>query len=182
MNTAKMNFAQITADVLACVCEALEDIGTPVCVCEETIGQPVLDSCDCVCSNGAGKGQLNVYIDGQIYPSRASNFPAAALDVQAIDKGCGVPFIVAPLAVQISRCTDATFGELTALQLWHQDATVVRQAIGCCLADMLDDGDIKRFLMGPTAINAPSGNCAGSTLTAWVALGHCTCPATPEPS
>lgn len=177
MNPAAMNFAAVSAAVLACVCEALESAGTPACVCEETLGAPALVSCDCQC-DGPGMGQVGLWTDSTFL---SSSFPNEMTQQTLQETACGVPLIVASMNVQISRCTsaDAAFGQYTPVQLQHRDSTVVRQAVACCLADMLSDKTIKRFIMGTSTFNPEQGGCAGSTLGFRVALGHCLCP--PDP-
>lgn len=176
MNPDRMNFEDIAAGVLACACEALTSAGTPVCVCEETIGPPALDSCDCQCGTGGGSGQLNLWVD-PIYLS--TTFPGESTAQTPQETACGVPLIVASMHVQISRCTTGELFGYSPVSLWHHDATIVRQSVGCCLAEMLEDKEIRRFMMGSTAANPESGGCAGSTLSFLVALRHCICPADP---
>jgi hypothetical protein len=178
-----MNFGPIVTGIAACACDGLDTAGIPVCSClGATIGPPAWDRCDCVCSDGSGAtGQLAAY-SGPIFPSQS--FPAVA-PPDRFDTGCGPGFLVANINVEIARCTPSfgINGELpTPAQLqaaaiaWHNDATIVRQAVGCCLVAMKAAGTIRRYYIGATTPIAEQGGCAGSTLALQVALGHCICP------
>jgi hypothetical protein len=70
--------------------------------------------------------------------------------------------------------TDAQM--LAAMIQWQADATLARQAIGCCLSSMRDARTISRFLIGSTVAVPEQGQCAGLTITAQVAVPHCVCP------
>lgn len=177
-NIDLMNFAEIAQAALDCACEALAAASRPVCVCELTIGPPAWDTCDCQCSSG-GRGQLAVY-PITTYASR--RFPDPATTDDRADPACGPAFKVTTFGIQISRCIGdwVIDGEtLTAAQIWYGDETVIRQAIGCCLADLKGDKTIRAFLLGATAPLQEQGNCAGSAMTFQVGIGSCLCPPYP---
>jgi hypothetical protein len=88
------------------------------------------------------------------------------------------------LNVEITRCvptmddlgTPPTCSELTSAGLaWYADATIVRQAVGCCLRDMKRNGTIQRFSMGAITPVPEQGGCAGSVLQVMIGLSHCLC-------
>lgn len=174
------NFGPIVTGLASCVCDALETAGVPVCRCDlATIGAPAWDACDCACTGG-GSGQLAAYVGGAIMPSLSFPNPYAGGDRQA-DTNCGPPYLVAPISIEIARCLPdgqpPTVAEQMAAALaWHDDATLIRQAVGCCLVDMKAARQISRFLIGATRVLPPQGGCAGSVLTVEVALAHCVCP------
>lgn len=175
MNEDVGNFATILLSLAECVCSGLTRVERPVCDCEVTNVAPAWDACDCVCPTGNGRGQLSVYASKIV----ASNSPPTEAPADPRnDHGCGPDFLVASLEIQIVRPDCEAFG-LTVPQLIHADAALVRQAVGCCLQTMRRAKTIKRFGVGATTFDPESGACLGSTLGAWIAIGHCLCPDDP---
>lgn len=178
LNAALMNFGAIVTGIAACVTEGLY---LPVCSVRYGIGRPPWDFCDCGC-DGGGVGQLGIWTT-PIAPS--SSFPGPA-DPATFDRACGPPYLVATINIEIARCVPALDANaqpptsaalLAAAMQWHEDATLVRQAVGCCLQTLRSAGRVSRFLLGQTVAADEQGGCAGSILTAQVAIPHCVCPA-----
>ncbi len=175
-----MNFGPIVTSLAECVCEALESSGYPVCSCCLDIGQPVSE-CDCRCVNGAA-GRVSLYPQSMV-PS--NSWPQALPAWDRYDRACGPPYIMLVLNIEITRCVPTIdesgnpplCPDLTAAGLaWYTDATIVRQAVGCCLRDMKLSATIQRFSMGQTTPVPEQGGCAGSVLQVMVGLSHCLCP------
>lgn len=182
VNLTRMNFGPIVSGIAACACAGMSEAGLPVCTCiGVTIGAQAWDNCDCECSGG-GRGQLGAYIaPGGIYLSRS--FPTVATWDQS-DRKCGPPYLVANINIEIARCvpsinSDASAPSVASINAsalaWHDDASALRQIVGCCLTRMLDDKLISRFAIGATSVLPESGGCAGSSLAVQVALKNCIC-------
>lgn len=177
----RMNFGPILTALSECVCGALSDAEVPICACMITIGQVTGDRCDCGCRSGSGSGQMALWV-ASTYLS--ASFPTPA-PPDRIDMGCGPAYLVANMVAEISRCTPTvadqagnppSIAALTAATLAQQtDATLVRQAIGCCLVSLKTERDIVRFSIGQQTTLEPQGNCAGSALAFQVALPACVC-------
>lgn len=174
-----MNFGPAVTGIAECVCLALESSGRPVCSCCLTIGTPVSE-CDCECADGA-RGRVSLYPQS-IVPSQS--WPQALPAWDRYDHACGPPYIMLTLNVEITRCVPTmdelgnppTCTELISAGLaWYADATIVRQAVGCCLRDMKRNGTIQRFSMGQTTPVPEQGGCAGSVLQVMIGLSHCLC-------
>ena len=176
----RMNFGPILTALLDCVCDALSVAGVPICTCIITTGPPTADYCNCACPDGSGSGQLAIYV--------ASTFLSASFPDQApanmIDRACGPAYLVANIVVEILRCyptgdmagnaplpADLIAATLAAMT----DASLVRQAVGCCLVSLKDARTIPRFSISQQVTIEPQGGCAGSSLAIQVALPACIC-------
>lgn len=174
-----MNFGNAVTGIAECVCQALESSNRPVCDCCLSIGTPPSD-CACECADGT-TGRVSIYPQS-VAPSRS--WPQSAAFDPQFDHACGPPYLMLTLNVEITRCipwgdaagTPPTCDQLqTAALGWYTDATIIRQAVGCCLRDMKAAGTIQRFTLGATTPVPEQGGCAGSVTQVMIGLKHCIC-------
>lgn len=149
------------------------DAGAPGRLCYPLAGQIADDDC---CA-----GQLAVTVT-RFYPSAAPPAEATGDDSQP---GCGPPLLVADLTVRVTRCVPviddqgnppSCAGLADSSLTWMADSLAVRQALGCCLQAMVDDGRVDSFGIGAAAASGPDGGCLASETSLWVARPTCLCP------
>lgn len=201
---------QAAADLLNCVCDALDDLHTGIpglagCPCRAGVvpGQAAADGCDGGCDVPAGSypGQLTVNV-ARLYASDRQNFPREVGQLSSAVpngngirdlKNCAMPQTTAvELVITLWRCaplpTDdgcpPTMAELdaTAMQM-HADMLAVQQGILCCYAGT-DSSQRRgrRYIVGQTLSLGPQGGCAGFQTTVTVALDDCIpCPSVTPP-
>lgn len=146
--------------LLACVCEALEVDGRPVCTCHATVGPPVIGMC-CNCAD-AGTGMT---------PESAtvhfrSLFPANRDTLEPVRQfsACKKPgFLAADFTIVVTRCypTLDESGEMPdpaeqdgAATLMHADVDTVFRALRCC-------ADVGRLIVRSVDVDAqPEAGCA----------------------
>lgn len=180
INLAAANFGNIVTGLGQCACDALEVAGRPVCRCCPAVpGSITWDDCGCVCEDGSN-GQLAAAVT-RIYPS--DTFPQPATE-SGLQSKCGAKLLVAEIKIEVTRCvptmdaagTPPACDDLrTAAMDWNSDAAAVRQAVGCCLRSLYDQGRIKNFAIGQTLAKPEQGGCAGSELTVLTAINNCNC-------
>lgn len=181
----------LTEDLLACVCAALNDAATkvedqPGCPCRACVvpGQVAWDSCEDPCTGEAG-GQLSVSV-ARIYASTFDGFPAEARVVHGV-KGCTPPPLTAvELLISVLRCAPS-FDEsgcppscdqlAQAARRLHVDMVTVYNALLCCLPGTDPSRPRgRRFVMGIQRTVGPEGGCVGLEQRVTVALAGCGCP------
>lgn len=182
VNLTATNMAGIVTGLGSCAQQGLAGIGRPVCrACIAVPGTIAWDDCACECDTGTGQGQLAVTI-GALYPSKS--FPADASQTPNMDR-CGPGLLVARVTVEVTRCvsnmddngTPPTCADLLAdFVAWNQDATAIRNALGCCLRAMRDANVVTTYALGQTIPKGPDGGCVGSETTLLVAIPSCGCP------
>lgn len=172
-------FAPIVTGIGECVRAELATTtaGAPARACLMVPGQIAWDSCgpdDC--------GQLTLSITRIFY---SQTFPAESV-IDWSEAGCPPTLLAADVTVSILRCApgpdDAgnppTCDELLAAALvWDADARAVRKAVGCCLADLVEQDQISAYTIRSQTPAGPEGGCVGSELSLTMAVPHCACPA-----
>jgi hypothetical protein len=180
----------VTTDLLACVCQALNDAaGTvedqPGCPCRACVvpGQPAWDSCEDPCTGEAG-GQLSVSVV-RLYGSTLDQFPVEVRAVQGV-KGCPPLLTAVDLLVTVLRCAP-TMDEggcppscedlADAARVLHVDMVTVANSVLCCLPGT-DPARPRgrRFVLGAQRTVGPQGGCVGLEQRVTVALAGCGCP------
>lgn len=176
--------------VLACVCEALDQValeveghpGCPTCRTCVVPGQAAWDGCDDPCGSSETGGQLSVGY-ARIYGT--TRFPEPDLEVQGL-RGCKPPAtMAAEMVVTLLRCAPIvnengcppTCEELSAAaRVTHVDAATVYNALLCCLPHT-GSRKGRRFVMGEQRVIGPQGGCVGIEQRVIVALPGCApCP------
>lgn len=152
---------------------AATDAGAPARVCTALAGTIADDDC---CD-----GQLAISVS-KVYPARTPPQEASGDDS---DAGCGPPLLVADLTVRVSRCAPVVNDQGApptcdaldrATQTWFGDVAAVRQALGCCLRDMVDAGTVDGYGVGAATASGPEGDCLASDTALWVSVPACLCP------
>lgn len=166
-------FYDVAAALRDCAREALAltDAGVPAdmrsCVVPGAIAW---DTCQC--------GQLDVTATS-IFLSR--QFPTAA---NGAESNCAAPYVVASMTVSVLRCapTVDSRGNLpTCAQLdeattaWAADADAIREAVRCCLVNLVDTGVIAAYALGDQTPQGPEGGCVGSLQALSVGLNNACC-------
>lgn len=162
-----------------CVAEALATTtgGPPQRVCVPVPGEIADDGCEC--------GQLAVTVP-RLFTARQP--PTVAFE-DAETGQCGMPYLCVDVLVRIMRCApgpdkrgnppscDAL--EQAAL-IMEEDRLATRQALGCCLLDMVEHNRnrVIGFLLRASESAGPSGGCVGSQVTATFWVPNCLCPET----
>jgi hypothetical protein len=164
---------QVVAAVLECARAALANTpaGQPGRVCDVP-GQLAWDDCQC--------GLLAVSAP-RLFP--ATRFPLESVDTDLVAP-CPPPYEAAELTVTVLRCAPnpdsagnpPTCDALAAAAVtWARDVQVLRDALGCCLAQMVAAGTVEAGVVQASAPTGPQGGCVGSETTLAVALPNCLC-------
>jgi hypothetical protein len=183
IDPTRMNFGPAVTQLADCICDAMASIDLALCTCCPSIG-PLVGDCDCSCA-GEGSGLLRIS-PGVMGPSRT--FPQIVTADPQFDRACPPPYLVLPVNVEISRCVPTIDtvgtpqdqcqpGALASVLAWYTDATVLRQALTCCLQAMARPTSgaplVARWSLGTTTPVVPQGACAGSLTVAYIGLTNC---------
>jgi hypothetical protein len=167
---------QIMVAVLACAEQALTAADRPAGrVLIAPGGPPAWDEC----------------CDGFLYVRLVTMFPTAGgapFPQQDTRPGnCKPALIASTLALGVLRCASVVSDEgkaptpevLTAEALGvTADASILLQAIKCCVAEMAQDQDslVEQSLLGAWSPAGPDGGCVGGEWQLTVGHGTCGCP------
>jgi hypothetical protein len=183
--------ADASEALLACVCEALDDIPTTLpgmagCPCRSGVvpgNEIAWDGCDTGCApldEGKWSGQLAVKTN-RIFASDFGNFPREAAVVADLNGCKATPVMAAELVVSVIRCAPIgdgqcppTVDELAATaRQQNVDMVAVRKGILCCLAGTDPTRPRgRRFSLGGSTTIGPQGGCVGFEQTVTVDLGY----------
>ena len=179
MHTLPLSFYTVVTGVGQCVLDELGEPGTLGC-CEEqdgggfryfphVPGDIAWDECQC--------GSFT-QSSGPFLYSNDGREPAPFFG----DANCGPFFIGVDVTALILRCAPSVTeagaspdpGDLAAAsRQWHEDAAALRQAVVCCLRELLDAGSIDNWQIVSQGPQGPQGGCVGSQLVYRVWLPYC---------
>lgn len=150
------------AEVLACVCSALEAESECRCPCRAFVsaGQPAWDDC---C-----EGQLAVWVENVFYHE---NFPARQTTAAVCRS-----MLAGDIVVQLLRCAPVLQDNGLApshllldesARLIYQDLYIAVSALTCCLAEAKR---FRKYVIRDSRIIGPNGGCVGFEIRATVEL------------
>jgi hypothetical protein len=182
---------ELTKQVLACVCAALEDTATkvegqpgcPDCGTCVVPGQVAFDRCEDPCTGNTG--QLSVSL-ARVYPSTSTTFPTEDRTVRDLRECAPPPVTAVELVVTLLRCAPIPTEEgcppsceelEQAAQVLHVDAATVYSALLCCVPATGGGRRGRKFVLGQSRTVGPQGGCVGIEQRVTVALPGCApCP------
>lgn len=175
MNLSPTSYFIAATGIAECIAQELEThtsdgtLGRPGRVCLIPGNQIVWDGCEC--------GQLAIVFQHGPYPIR--NFPIETVEDNAVGN-CYLSSTAVRCVVSLSRCEyhpiadergtpPSAATQTRAVLLREVEQYFMRQALGCCLFELREDGIIDDYRMGASDYQV-GGKCGEVAIVFWMGI------------
>lgn len=151
-------------EILACVCEALEEASRPVCACYSSVGPPMgVLCCSCDGEDTDYYGPTTTTGSAVVYLEQVYDAAPDTLEQVTRIHPCSRSTTAADLTILVTRCYPTIGADLQppdtdqvdeAATLMHEDVTTVWKALTCGCSG------IRLRVQGVGVNAAPEGGCA----------------------